>query len=100
MRKPKPLLYLDTHAGRGTYDLSSPEATRSGEWPDGIGRLRGHVPQSEEVRRYSNAIAPALAKARYPGSPVLAIDHLPEGHRAVFSAKQLDAAGAPQPSSR
>ncbi|NLG76007.1 MAG: 23S rRNA (adenine(2030)-N(6))-methyltransferase RlmJ [Xanthomonadaceae bacterium] len=100
MRKPKPLLYLDTHAGRGTYDLSSPEATRSGEWPDGIGRLRDHVPQSEEVRRYSNAIAPALAKARYPGSPVLAIDHLREGDRAVFIEKQLEEACALQQSIR
>ncbi len=27
-RKPKPLFYLDTHAGRGWYDLRSAEAAR------------------------------------------------------------------------
>src|SRR4030095_5880321 len=31
-RKPKPILYLDTHAGRGRYDLRSTEAARGREW--------------------------------------------------------------------
>jgi 23S rRNA (adenine2030-N6)-methyltransferase len=100
MRKPKPLLYLDTHAGRGSYDLRSPEATRGDEWRDGVERLRGHVPQSEDVRRYCDAIAPALAQARYPGSPLLAISHLREGDRAVFIEKQLEEAYALQQSVR
>ena len=30
---------IDTHAGTGLYDLASGEATRSGEWREGIGRL-------------------------------------------------------------
>ena len=30
---------IDTHAGLGRYDLGSPEAQRSPEWVDGIGRL-------------------------------------------------------------
>ena len=29
--KPKPLSYLETHAGRGLYDLRAPEALRTGE---------------------------------------------------------------------
>lgn len=42
-KKAKGFLYLDTHAGRGSYDLAVAAAgeslERSPEWPDGIGRL-------------------------------------------------------------
>ena len=43
-RKAKGFLYLDTHAGRGGYDLSVPSVlpdgrTREAEHPAGIGRL-------------------------------------------------------------
>ena len=38
-RKATPLRVLDTHAGIGLYDLSAPEAQRTGEWQGGIGRL-------------------------------------------------------------
>src|SRR5687767_3283772 len=41
--KEKGFLFLDTHAGRGRYDLARAEAGtslgRRPEWPDGIGRL-------------------------------------------------------------
>src|SRR5262249_59886651 len=30
---------IDTHAGAGLYDLAGEEASRTGEWRDGIGRL-------------------------------------------------------------
>ena len=44
-RKEKGFLYLDTHAGRGGYDLSMPSVlpdgrTREPEYPAGIGRLK------------------------------------------------------------
>src|SRR3989440_5336660 len=37
--KPAPFRVIDTHAGAGLYDLSASEATRGGEWRDGIARL-------------------------------------------------------------
>ena len=37
--KPAPLRFIDTHAGIGLYDLTGDEASRTGEWRDGIGRL-------------------------------------------------------------
>jgi 23S rRNA (adenine2030-N6)-methyltransferase len=37
--KPAAFRVIDTHAGSGRYDLLGPEAARSGEWRDGIGRL-------------------------------------------------------------
>ena len=42
-RKPKPLFYLETHAGRGWYDLTSPDATRGNEWTNGVARLEGFI---------------------------------------------------------
>lgn len=100
MRKPKPLLYLDTHAGRGSYDLHSPEAIRGGEWHEGIERLLDHAPESDEVRRYLETVAPAVAQARYSGSPLLALEYLRAGDRAVFVEKQLEEAYALQHSVR
>ena len=38
-KKPAPFLFLDTHAGRGVYDLSEAQPQRSGEYKSGIGRL-------------------------------------------------------------
>jgi len=42
-RKEKGILYLDTHAGRGAYDLTvaskGESLVRDPEWPNGIGRI-------------------------------------------------------------
>jgi 23S rRNA (adenine2030-N6)-methyltransferase len=37
--KPAAFRVIDTHAGAGLYDLDGEEASRSGEWRDGIARL-------------------------------------------------------------
>lgn len=80
-RKEKGFLYLDTHAGRGRYDLER-EATgeslaRKPEWPDGIGRLwrRRDVPSAiaeylEVTEEFDRAAGNLMASPRfYPGSP-------------------------------
>jgi 23S rRNA (adenine2030-N6)-methyltransferase len=101
-RKPKPIFYLDTHAGRGWYDLHSVEATKGSEFYDGIGRLRTHTPQTDEVRRYleSAQLTRESTLDRYPGSPILAMQELQQGDRAVFIEKQLQEASALQQSAR
>ena len=38
-RKEAPLMFLDTHAGAGTYDLASAEALKTGEHLQGIARV-------------------------------------------------------------
>ena len=38
-QKPAAFRVIDTHAGSGRYDLLAEEATRSGEWRDGVGRV-------------------------------------------------------------
>lgn len=70
---------IDTHAGTGLYDLTANEATRSGEWREGIGRLWQRpldpglaaltAPWLDAVKA-SNA--PGDRLRRYPGSPWIA----------------------------
>lgn len=77
-RKDAPLLYLDTHAGIGAYDLFASEASRTGEWTAGIGRLDEASPSAEVAA----LLAPYLGAVQalrvqngagfYPGSPALA----------------------------
>jgi 23S rRNA (adenine2030-N6)-methyltransferase len=81
-RKEAPFRVIDTHAGAGRYRLTSSEATKTGEWRDGIGRLLGPdaKPLPAEVARclqpYLDAVRsgnPGPAIASYPGSPCLAL---------------------------
>lgn len=76
--KPAAFRVIDTHAGAGLFDLASSEASRSGEWHDGIEKLM--------ATRFPSAIADLLSpylevvgalneRGRlriYPGSPALA----------------------------
>ena len=64
--KPAPFGVLDTHAGIGSYDLSSPEAQRTGEWRGGIGRLAGLL-----TGPLADYVALAASADQYPGSPTL-----------------------------
>ena len=73
-QKPKPLFYLDTHAGRGSYDLRAEDATRGGEWREGIARLAGRPVRSADLLRYVQAThAAGSPPTRYPGSPLVAL---------------------------
>lgn len=98
-RKPKPLFYLDTHAGRGWYDLLSHDALRGKEWQDGVGRVLRINRASPDLRRYLDAVSSpeeisAITTQRYPGSPVLAARELRTGDRVVFVEKQIAEAQA------
>ncbi len=73
-RKDTPFAALDTHAGRGTYDLLSDEALRSPEWQDGIARLWDWNAAPAPVSRYLEAIRSFNGDGTlrtYPGSPAL-----------------------------
>jgi len=112
-RKPKPFFVLDTHAGAGRYDLSSPEARSHPEFQDGIGRLWGRAatappalsPYLEAVRALNPACAGGRAALRaYPGSPRV-VRHLMrpgdrmvlcERHPADHTRLKAELAGDPQ----
>ena len=79
-QKPAAFRVIDTHAGSGVYDLAGPEAGKTGEWRQGIGRLLGDDAQTlpDKARAllapYLDAVAafnPAGGLTAYPGSPVL-----------------------------
>jgi 23S rRNA (adenine2030-N6)-methyltransferase len=98
-RKPKPLFYLDTHAGRGWYDLGSHDALRGNESRNGIARLAGLVAGSEDLRRYLAAAGDArestvATSAQYPGSPILAMRALRDSDRVVLVEQQIGEAQA------
>lgn len=104
-RKPKPLFYLDTHAGRGWYDLASADAMRGNEWQDGIGRVSSINRPSPDLRRYLDAVSSpediaGSGARRYPGSPVLAVRELRPGDRIVLVEKQITEAQALDHSTR
>jgi 23S rRNA (adenine2030-N6)-methyltransferase len=77
--KPQPFRVIDTHAGAGLYDLTKGEAARTGEWRDGIGRLREQNLADAPARLlapYLDAVAsvnPGGALTHYPGSPLVAL---------------------------
>jgi 23S rRNA (adenine2030-N6)-methyltransferase len=82
-RKEKGFLFLDTHAGRGRYDLAVAAAgdslAREPEWPAGIGRLlaSGDLPGALSdyvalVRDHDRSCGNLEGGPRfYPGSPLL-----------------------------
>jgi len=83
-RKGKGFLYLDTHAGRGSYDLvaagQGDSLVRAPEYPNGIGRLWSRSDLPTELADYV-ALVKAFDQERggageaprfYPGSPWIA----------------------------
>ena len=73
-RKPKPLSYLETHAGRGLYRLTAPEALKTGEAAQGIARAEPagwFAPEHPYARALAETRTRFGADA-YPGSPVVA----------------------------
>lgn len=73
--KEKPLLYLDTHAGAGRYQLSGEHAERTGEYLEGIGLLWQRDDLPEEMAAYMSVIRHLNRSGTlryYPGSPLIA----------------------------
>jgi 23S rRNA (adenine2030-N6)-methyltransferase len=66
LRKPAPLFVLDTHGGRGHYDLDDGPAARTNESAGGIKRLLDHTP--EPLKDYVTLVE---TLGLYPGSPEL-----------------------------
>ena len=69
-----PLTVIDTHAGRGLYDLAGPEARKSGEAEAGILQLmrtKGAPAEFQSLIRTVAALNEGGEVTRYPGSPWL-----------------------------
>lgn len=74
----KPLLWVDTHAGRGLYDLTAPEAQKLGEYREGYLKFRENTqrqkPLPAEVKTYFEMVDSLNRKRKgfYPGSALIA----------------------------
>lgn len=85
-RKESAFFALDSHAGRGFYDLQAAEAVKSGEAERGIQRLIEKGIGEAALAGYFSAIRARRGKrlARYPGSPALIAGSLRSQDRALF----------------
>ncbi|NDV98678.1 23S rRNA (adenine(2030)-N(6))-methyltransferase RlmJ [Salipiger sp. PrR002] len=71
-KKDKPLTYIETHAGRGLYDLTSDEAVKTGEAAQGIGAHAGIFGQDHPYLAALDAVRREHGPNAYPGSPLIA----------------------------
>ena len=73
-QKEKPLTYIETHAGRGVYDLSGREAQKTLEAQDGIERILKlkKLPVNHPYFQLINRMRAEIGKNVYPGSPFIA----------------------------
>ena len=94
-RKDKGLLFADTHAGRGEYQLHPGDAAHPAEWQAGAARLLAAEPGHEALRRYRGLLLARRhgASLFYAGSPLLAAGVLRPVDRLVFFEMQRDEAG-------
>jgi 23S rRNA (adenine2030-N6)-methyltransferase len=92
--KPKPICYLETHAGAGLYVLAGTEAEKTGEFRQGVLRVMEAQPASEALAAYLDLIRACNLQvtkgqvARYPGSPWFAASSLRAGDRMVLCELQ------------
>jgi 23S rRNA (adenine2030-N6)-methyltransferase len=93
-RKDKGFLFVDTHAGRGEYDLHPGDPAHPAEWQAGIAKLLAAGPRAAALTRYRELVAGGRhgASLRYPGSPLLALRVLRDVDRAVFFDSQREEA--------
>jgi 23S rRNA (adenine2030-N6)-methyltransferase len=94
-RKDKGLLFVDTHAGRGEYELHPGDAAHPAEWQAGAAKLLAATPRHEALTHYRDLLVARRhgASLWYPGSPLLALGELRDVDRAVFFETQRDEAG-------
>ena len=86
-KKEAPFAVIDTHAGRGEYDLGAPEARRTDEAANGIGRLAG---LETNVPVLQNFLGLVRATSSYPGSPLIAAKLLRGQDRLIAIEKHPD----------
>ena len=98
--KPAAFRVIETHAGAGRYELNGPEASRTGEWRDGIDRLL-RAKLAPEVAAllapYLDTVAafnPDGRLAVYPGSPALVQALLRRQDRLIACELEPQAAAA------
>jgi 23S rRNA (adenine2030-N6)-methyltransferase len=86
-QKETPLCFVDSHAGRGLYDLASAEARKTNDAAGGIRRLAEAPDPPAPVRDYLDLVRAHNGPDElryYPGSAVLAQQLLRDDDRAIL----------------
>lgn len=89
-RKEAPFVCIDSHAGLGLYDLKGDEASRTGEWLEGIARLWNAAERPASTDDYFGvlkAMNPDGELRYYPGSPELARELTRDQDRVLLNEK-------------
>lgn len=97
-RKDKPLSYMETHAGRGLYDLTDAAAIKTGEAAQGIARAADWFAPDHPYSQVRARIRATHGANAYPGSPAFAAESirpmdnmfLSELHPQEFAALQTN----------
>lgn len=86
-RKEKPLSYIESHAGRGLYQLDAQEAVKTGEAEAGISRLLRDqaLPGDHLLSQVIESCRERFGAASYPGSPLIAAHLLRPMDRLHFA---------------
>jgi 23S rRNA (adenine2030-N6)-methyltransferase len=92
-KKPTAFAVIDTHAGRGLYDLAGEAARKTGEADTGIGRLLDRDDLPGTLATYVSLVR-AFGENRYPGSPLIAARLLREKDRLTAIEKHPDECAA------
>ncbi|CAM2995306.1 protein involved in catabolism of external DNA [Legionella steigerwaltii] len=86
--KEKPLFYLETHSGKGLYDLKNKQAEKTQEYKQGIKLIwpeRNSLPAVfQDYVQVIEELNPTGALKYYPGSPFLTINKLRMQDRMYF----------------
>lgn len=100
LKKETPFRVIDTHAGAALYDLTGPEAARSGEWKNGIALVAAttfdaaSAPLIEPYLAAVRAANTGTAIKHYPGSPALIASFLRKDDRLIACELEPKAAVA------
>ena len=86
-KKESPFAVIDSHAGRGLYDISSLEAKKTGEAADGIVRLLPRDDLPGVLGAYRDVVR-SFGDGHYPGSPLIAAKLLRGKDRLIAIEKQ------------
>lgn len=95
--KPAAFCYVDTHAGRGRYDLRAEQSERTREYVDGVQRLIDAPDLPQSLRAYVDLVIganPTGAIEHYPGSPLIARALMRVHDHAIVCELQPEEAGA------
>jgi len=78
---------VDSHAGRGVYDLAGDQALRTGEAQNGVARLHGLVADMPEALSIYLSLVREGGDLAYPGSPLITAKLLRPQDRLVAMEK-------------